>query len=1056
MKCHFRCLRALLLAPCLLLPGLFSTPVRLVAQTGTATIRGTVTDPQDAVVVDAEITITNTATGNSFHARSNKAGIFISLPLQPANYSIRLSKQGFSAIEISDVILNVGDQKVLNIRLKVGSESQTVNVDGSTFTINTADASVSTVIDRKFVENMPLNGRSFQDLISMTPGVVSQTPQASSSLGYNGDFSVNGQRTESNYYMIDGVSANAGSGNGIGYAQASTSGTLPSATALGTTQSLLSVDELQEFRVSSSTYSAEFGRTPGGQFSFATRSGTNIIHGTAFDYLRNNIFDANDWFNNHYGKPIAALRQNDFGGTIGGPIWLGSLYPHKDRTFFFLSYEGLRLRQPQAASILYVPDSCMRTSAKSALQGILNAFPIQNGIDYGTCTSGATSPNLAQFIASYSLPASIDSTGVRFDHVFSPKLSGFVRLAYSPSSTQSRNLSAVSTTRMNAQSYTLGLTAQPSTHISNEFRLGLSIGRSAQTGALDGFGGSTPINFAQQVGLDGFVNPYPSITLNFSGIGSSALSTLTSSTRSRQWNLTDSASFAFGHHNIKVGLDYRRIISTLNPFAASVSGLFYTPQEVLNNAATSAVVQKYLASSPVFNETTVFIQDEWRISQRLSASLGLRYEVDPPPHEANGNDAYTVTGNVGIPSSLALGPRGTALWNTSWYNFAPRLGVAWTAHDKPGLETVVRVGGGVFFDTDNQAATAGFTAIGFRAFKVYSGASIPITAAQLGFSLAPSTPYTTVYAFPSQLQLPYTLQWNTSIDQSLGKKQLLTISYVASNGRRLVQTQQKSLSKQNSTFTTVAYVAGGVTSNYQSLQIRFQRTMAEGLQALVSYTWSHSLDFGSNASALPLIRGNSDFDVRHNLQAGVSWNIPGHARGRYADMLVNHWGIDLRATGRTGFPITLQGTYFTDSNGNQYYGNVNYDASKPLYLYGSQYPGGRAINGGANNKINPAITSPTSTDTGNAPRNFVRGFGAAQLNLAARKEFPLGETLKLLFRAEAFNLTNHPNFGYVDPYLTDVTFGQVTSMLNRSLGTVASQYQQGGARSMQFALKVQF
>ena len=186
-------------------------------------------------------------------------------------------------------------------RLPIGATSESITVDAGTSLLNTTDAAVSTVVDRQFVENMPLNGRSFQDLISMAPGVVTQSPQSGSTLGVSGDFSVNGQRTESNNYMVDGVSGNTNPGTGYGGYGANSSGSLGGATALGTTQSLISVDGLQEFRVQTSTYSAEFGRSPGGQFSLVTRSGTDEFHGEAFDYLRNDFFDANDWFNDHYG-----------------------------------------------------------------------------------------------------------------------------------------------------------------------------------------------------------------------------------------------------------------------------------------------------------------------------------------------------------------------------------------------------------------------------------------------------------------------------------------------------------------------------------------------------------------------------------------------------------------------------------------------------------------------------------------------------------------------------------------------------------------------------------
>jgi hypothetical protein len=226
--------------------------------------------------------------------------------------------------------------------------------------------------------------------------------------------------------------------------------------------------------------------------------------------------------------------------------------------------------------------------------------------------------------------------------------------------------------------------------------------------------------------------------------------------------------------------------------------------------------------------------------------------------------------------------------------------------------------------------------------------------------------------------------------------------------------------------------------------------VTRGVQALASYTWSHSIDFGSTYAALPLTRGDSDFDLRDNFVGGVSWELPTINSGKRGGLLANGWGIDGRFSARTAYPITLQGNFITDpATGSGYYGNVNLIANEPVYLYGHQYPGGRAVN-------SAAFSLPGGTGLGNAPRNFVRGFGAAQANLALRREFRLHDYLRIQARAEAFNLANHPNFGYVDPYFTDATFGQATKMLNQSLGTVSPQYQQGGARSIQIALKFVF
>jgi hypothetical protein len=288
------------------------------------------------------------------------------------------------------------------------------------------------------------------------------------------------------------------------------------------------------------------------------------------------------------------------------------------------------------------------------------------------------------------------------------------------------------------------------------------------------------------------------------------------------------------------------------------------------------------------------------------------------------------------------------------------------------------------------------------------------------------------------------------LQQELGKQQTFTISYVGANGRRLLSSEELSYTALNPNFGSIGYFTGDVTSSYNGLQLQFQRSVARGLQAIGSFTWSHSLDMGSSYQAEPLERGNSDYDVRLNAQGGLSWELPAPNGFRGGHVMLDHWAIDLRGMARSAFPVTLYGNYATDpATGNQYYSNVDTVEGVPVYLYGSHYPGGRAID--------PAAFSlPSGSDYGNAPRNFVRGFGSDEINLAARRTFRLSEQTKISFRAEGFNVLNHPSFGRIDPYLTDSTFGLATAMLNSSLGTMAPQYQQGGPRSIQFALKFLF
>jgi hypothetical protein len=1038
-----RCLFALYL-----LLSILCITTTVIAQSTDATVSGLVLDPSGRVIPNADIEILNESTGVLYSGKTNETGIYTVSILPPGQYRLQVSKIGFKSLIKPGIVLNVQSAVALNFTLPIGATSETVTVGAGASLINTTDASVSTVIDSKFVENIPLNGRSFQDLISLTPGVVTQSPQARSSVDASGDFSVNGQRTESNYYTVDGVSANANPGDG--YNNSGGNGTLAASTALGTTQSLTSVDALQEFRVQGSTYSAEYGNSPGGQFSFVTRSGTNDLHGSASEYLRNNYFDANDWFDNDYGTPSQALRQNDFGGTLGGPIVLPDLYKGRSRSFFFVSYEGLRLTQPQAATVQYVPDTSARQNSAEALMPIILAYPLPTpgAQDYGF---------LAQFIAAYSLPSQLDSTSVRIDQVLNSRLSAFFRFSDTPSTVQTRLLSAVSATENNTKTLTFGLSDRASNAVTDEFRLGYTSGKSLVSGTLDNFGGAQPIDLAQAIGVGMYSSPTLIVLLDQVSEGIAELAVSNTESDIQQWNIVDTLSVSQGKHLMKFGGDYRRITVPARPYDPLIEALYQSPSSLLDNSSIN-FVGRYIGATPVFNDLGVFGQDQWKIVPRLTISAGFRWELAPPPTNSDGKDAYTVLGDIGNPASLKLAPQGTPLWKTAFYNFAPRLGVSWLAHNQPGKETVLRGGVGVFFDNNNKEAAAGYLGIGFGQLNIDVPATLPVPQAELAFTPSVQPPYATVYAFPNHLQLPYTIQWNTSLEQALGTRQTLTLSYVGANGRRLLQQQEIDATILNPNFTTILYYPTGISSSFNALEVKYQRTISHGVQALAAYTWSHSFDFGSTYGALPLTRGSSDFDVRSNFNAGLSWNLPYHRSESLSSKLLADWDLDLRVIARTAFPIDLGGDVIVDpATGQTYPGGVNVVPGNPIYLHGRQCPnlpngicpGGRAINPAA-------FTSAIGSAAGTAPRNGVRGFGGSQINAAIRREVKFSDRLTLQFRAESFNILNHPNFGYVDPNLQDASFGEATMLLNQSLGTVASQYQQGGPRSMQFALKVLF
>jgi hypothetical protein len=1042
------------------------------AQSPNGSIRGIVFDPDAKLIVGAEVIVVNDATSVQYVTSTNGEGLYAVENLPPGPYRIQVSKFGFKGIIKPDLILNVQDSLVLNFVLPIGASSITVTVEGGAPMINTTDASVSTVVDQSYVKNMPLNGRSFQSLILLTPGIVTSTPQNanSSAIGASGEFSVNGQRTESNNYSVDGVSANAGIFPGA-YQFPSVSGSLPSSTALGTTQGLVSVDALEEFRVQSSTYSAEYGRNPGGQFSFVTKSGTNQWHGTLFEYLRNDVFDANNWFNNYHDLAKSPLRQNDFGGSLGGPVEVPHLYNGKKRTFFFFNYEGLRLLQPQEANTSFVPDESLRAGAPAPLDAVIKSFPLPNGPEILDASGAPT--GLAEFTAGWSNPSHIDSYSARVDHNFGQWLKVFFRLARTDSTSDTRfggnfnSPSSLVARNFDMRSYTLGATQMFSSRVGNDVRQNYSSSSAAIAQKLDAFAGAEPVSLVQLQGLSGAGASNVDLAFCFDAAHCPETFEFTTRGRQRQWNLVDTLSQSLGKHLLKYGVDFRRLTPVEEPYTPSIGYTFYSEASTLANSIDDGFASTSTAAHPVYKNFSAFVQDSWRVGRRLNLSMGLRWEVNPAPSDAKGNLPYTVEGDS--VATLHLAPRGRPLWETTWFNFAPRLGVSYFLRQNPGFETVLRGGGGVFFDTGQQDAGWAYYGPGFQASSVFGSFEgvpgtfpAPLSEVTPPVVNPPVPPYNRVYAYAHHLQLPYTSQWNVAIEQALGKSQALTVSYVAANGRRLLEERQSLIFLSNPDIANLYEFGNGLTSDYSAMQVQFQRKLSQGLTALASYTWSHAIDYGSNNVALQYVRGNSDFDVRHNASAAFSYSLPSEFRSRAARAVFGNWGLDDRFTIRTGFPITLQGPLtFNPDTGAETFAGLNLVAGQPLYLYGSQFPGGRAVNravfaipAGCTIKTCPVPT------LGDAPRNFVRGFGAWQMDVAVRREFPIFERLKLQFRAEAFNVFNHPNFGKVDPTYcvgsSTCTFGTALQTLSSSLGVLSPLYQMGGPRSVQFALKLAF
>jgi hypothetical protein len=1064
-----------------LLPLLFCIGLRAFAQFSAATVAGVVQDSSKAAITNASVKLINTQTGTENDSTTNQEGLFLLAGIIPGAYTLQIERDGFATTHVNGITLNDSDIKRLLIRMNVGAVTETVNVDASGLVLNRTDASVSTVIDRKLIDNVPLNGRSLQDLVQLTPGIVTQGPQAATLTGSQtqGEFSVNGQPVESNSFFVDDVAANPSSGLTLSSSRTLNAGSIAGSTALGTTQSLVSADALQEFRVLTSTYSVEYGRTPGGQFTFLTRSGTNKLHGSLYEYYRGSALDAADWFasSGQYPYILPNYAQNNFGATGGAPLVIPGAHHGPGTSFVFASYEGLYLVQPVPQTYQYTPDICTQDLYQNgrffytkpvspAIAAVLNAFPPTNqGLTEAIIGPGGAPTGMAQNLIDDALfPAHVNSTSVRVDHQFTPNLSLFVRFGDTPSYAQSNQLFSVTTSQLKTHTWTVGGAAQLSARHSNEFRLGYvgsSLDASTTPEQITGHENPPPVgDLNAALGVpSAYASASAEAYVHITGVGDSDSNTNQIMSSLTQWNLRDTYSLQTRNHLFRFGLDEQHIPSHFTPPGLSVLADFFTLDSLLNNAASDLVITRSTPANPVLNDFSLFVDDAWKLSSRLNLSAGVRWDVSPAPKGQHCQDAYTVLGDVNTPATLQLAPRGTPLWHTTWSNFAPRVGAAWQVKNEPGREFILRAGGGVFFDTALQSTLGAFHGIGFTSYAHFLNAPVPATSSQINFLSTVEAPYTNqqVFSFSPHLQLPYSWQWNIGVEQALGKNQSLTLSYVGANGRRLLGEQQRNVSAQNSNFGNVSYFPSGLTSSFASLQTEFQRSMSAGIEVLASYTWAHSFDYGSTDPFYPLVRGNSDLDVRQNLEAAIAWT---QASPRHpllsVKTLYEGWGLDGRLIARTGFPVNLLGNFsFDPVTGRPYYSGVDLIPGRPLYVYGSQFPGGRMFNGGQN-AANPALVLPEALLPGDAPRNFLRGFPEVQGNFGVRQTYQLLDGLNVQLKIEGFNVFNHPNFGYIDPSFSDLLFGQSTKMLNQSFGNAGALYNQGGPRAFQVSIKATF
>jgi hypothetical protein len=1005
-----------------------------VGQSPNGTISGLVLDPSGRAIVGADVLIVSDATGVRYPGTTNGEGIYAVPNLPPGPYRIQVSKIGFKTLIKPDVVLNVQSAVAINFTLPVGAFSETLTVTGGAPLVNTESGSVSTVIDRNLVESLPLNGRNFNTLLQLTPGVV--IAQAASN--NQGQFSVAGQRTSANNFLIDGVSANFGVAPTVGLGTTGT-GAAQAFSALGGTSSLISVEALQEFRIETSSFAPEFGRSPGGQVIFTTRSGTNSFHGGVYEFFRNDVLDANNWFAIAAGEPRAAERYNNFGGYLGGPIVRG-------KTFFFASYEGARLRQP-SIQVIQVPSEYARSVADPTLLPFLAAYPRP---DDRTVIPGSYT---SQFTGSFSNPSTLNAGSLRLDHTINERFSLFGRYNEAPSAVASRSnaLSEVDSVEIKTRTLTLGSNMTFTSRLANTLRANYSLQKAGSVSSLDSLGGATPPPV--DVLTPAPLSPASTFASFFTFDTAAYQSGFNASNRNSQFNVADDLAWMRGTHRFRFGTDWRMILLDQRPFRAFLDYLANDVQSFLSSGQVQFFAVSAKEADYRIHAFSLYVQDTWSITPRLTATYGVRWELSPAP-TARGNTTLAAWQNVDNPASLALALSGTPLWSTTYGNFAPRLGIAYSLSRSGDL--VLRAGWGIFYDLGAESVASLGSTFPNSASTFLDAVSVPLSDPTSYLpALTTQPPYQSAIGFSPNLKLPRSHQWNVAVEKSFGQEQALSLTYVGQAGRDLLR--QEGIRQPNDNFAgDFSLTRNDAFSNYHALQVQYRRPVANRLHVLLNYTFSHSLDNASN-DVQPLLSNDvisasndyasSDFDVRHNFSGAVVFEIPKAARSGPLAQLTDGWSLETLVVARSGFPFNAN--VLTATIGGAF-PRPDRVPGQPSWLADPLAPG--------NQRLDPdAFVIPPTLRQGTEGRNDIPGFGLSQVDFSVLRKFSFTDKFAVDFRVDAFNVLNHPNFRNPFAYVGfGPAFLQSSMMSNMGLGGLNPLFQQGGPRSLQLSLKLVF
>jgi len=1068
----------------------------LAAQGFRATIVGRVTDDSGAVMPGTTVTVTNTGTNESRAVVVGADGEYLIPQLAPGEYTLTAEHAGFNTAVQSGIVLETNQQARFDISLKVGAVTEQVEVSASAPLVTSESAALGNVVDQKKIVELPLNGRDYLQLALLQPNVFA--PAQGSNLGFRGGFNVAGNSEIANQYILDGVDNNDETTN------------QPLHRPI--------LDAVREFKVLTGTYAADYGRQAGGQVIVTTRSGTNTVHGAAWEFHRNSPLDARNFFAPQ--KP--SFRRNQFGGVLGGPM-------KKDRTFFFLAYEGQR-RGQQEAGLATVPSVAFHNgNFSSVTTPVRNPFDVNSVFPGNQIAQSLWSKQGAGLLALYPVPNrdssqnfvsaaaghfSINQWSARVDHRFSARDDVYGVYEFADSAEfyalsnplcSARDVPGWGCDELQRTQHAVTVwTHIFSPRLINEARVGytrfgffrLQQDRDVNVVQALGIGGLT------DAGKTPFNNGAPQLLLTgFATIGGPT--NLPQGRHDNTYNYIENMTFITGKHAMKFGLDIRRFL--FNSFFTSFGrGSFTFDSTFTGNAVADLLLGMPRQADrnlgePFHNAMTFssgyYFQDDWKISPKLTLNLGLRYDLDLPEVErvnkiasfdparntikVAGGLEYYIDNNT--PTGLSSRPRpdvGRRLWMTDTNNLAPRIGLAW--RPLGGTSTVVRAGFGTFYN--HQIVGNGLTPLSrnspFR-LRQTSGPFQSTDRPNLSNAFS-GIPSVVAPGIDPDFRTAYVNQWSFGMQREIMSNFVLDVSYLGSQGHKLPvgwNINQALLGPGSIASRrpypgygnlTGGYISSIGNSNFNSLTVRGERRLSNGLSFIASYSWSKSIDdsvgisaasdasnlFAQDARNLRAERSVSDYNITHRFVFSYVYDLPlGKTQNKALHAIAGGWQLSGILTLQTGPPFTvLSGRDESNTGGGSDRPNVAGDwhvASRtPDHWFNTCTLLANGTQRNCQSGDKPAWLINAINTFGNAGRNILRSDGLRNFDVGLKRAFRITESVSFQFRSEFFNLVNHPNLALPNQSAASSSFASVSR--------AAFQSQTGAQRQIQFAGKIVF